>query len=634
MKLLNKNIALAFIFAAFYSCNPLEDTYEELEKSATIDGPEAPVTYTFTSDEYEALADVIRAKGTVEDSVKADFVEDNEVVTNDVEVSGYLEEFVAVKYPQFGVGTAVLVTYNYMDAPVPDYSMYLDAPEYELTEDDYASVNSDVEDAGFFYPSEPAADYLPGILTASVQSAIDGDVYAVSYMASTEDAVLDYSSAGDQTIYTDDLNEGVSNDPVDGYFAQSVSGDQSWVWRAFSDDGYAYMSGFSGGAVPNEDWLVLEDIDLSSHSAATLKLYQAANYLGSGVFGTDLAIKVSTDFDGADVTAATWTDVVPDVWPSGSNWDFVTSSLDLTPFAGQNIDIAFYYHSTADFAAAWELSDITITVPGSGPSLTSKAPVKHIDYYAFNDSEWEKVTYAYTLNAYDYNSMGEASGQPGRFDNFSDDAPAEAYIPKLLSMKFDFPIEGDEYLMVYKFYNGDFTETRATPYTFLSGSWVGSYLDMTTKTDQLKRNATGWVFDPSVEFTMVSADYQMIVDVVKGTHPDLVDDFGTGEFYYGAGAYYENFDLGYTSRWSGDYEQAEYVGLSGAEQEALIIQRMAEGKQVLLEQKYPQASLVEGVQVTYTVNAASYDGTDGEWVTVFELTGVGQFELLEDPTKK
>lgn len=633
MKLLNKYFIPALALFVVFSCNPLEDAYDELDESITLDGPEEPIKYTFTSDEYEGLADFLRSLKTVEDSVKADFVETNEIVTSDVEVSGYLEEFVNDKYPQFGFGTAVLVTYNYMNATVPDYSMYLGAPEYELTEADYDAVSDEVSDAGFFYPSAPASDYIPSILSLSVQNAIDGDTYAISYMASSEDAVLDYSTAGEQEVFAETFDNGTYNSPVDGYFAQSVTGDQSWVWRDYSGDGYAYISGYSGGSQANEDWFVIDNVDLSDYSEASLSVYQACNYLSGGSFGTDIVIKVSSDFNGSDVTAATWTDVTPDVWPSGSDWTFVTSTLDISSFAGQEIAIGFYYRSTTDYAPGWEISGVTVTAPGSGPTLTSKAPVEHVDYYMLSGSDWELVDGVYTLTADDYDGMGTASGQPGRYNNFDGTATPDAYLPAFLNMTIDFPLEGDEYLILYKYYDGS-TSTRATSYTYIGGSWISSYFDVTTKTDQLKRNSSKFVFDPSVEFTMRSSDYQMIVDVVKGTHPDLIDSYGTAEFYYGSGAYYENFDLGYTSRWSGDYEQTEYVSLGSEERVALMIQRMGEGIEVLLKEKYPEAAPIEGVDVTYTVTSDSYDGSDASWVTIFEVSGAAEFTLVEGPTKQ
>lgn len=630
MKLFNKIFLPVVVLAVAFACNPLEDTYNELEVAAEAEGDAGTtLEYTLTSDEYSALADELRALGTVEDSVTADFMEQNELVVSGVEVAGYLEELAAANYPQFNIGTAVKVSYNYYEGAIPDYSAYTSPNTYELVSSDYSAV----EKAGFFYPSMPAEDYLPGILATSVQDALDGDIYAVSYMASSDDPEFDESTAGEQTIFTDDLNSGTADEPVDGYFAQSVTGDQEWVYREFSGDGYAYMSGYSGGAVPNEDWIVLEDVDLSEYSEATMSLYQAANFLGSGVFGTDLAIKVSTDFNGTDVSAATWTDVVPDVWPAGNNWTFVTSTIDLTAFAGQTISIGFYYRSTSDFAAAWELSDITITAPGAGPTLLSEAPIENIDYYMLDGSDWEKVDGVYSLNADDYNAMGEASGLPGRYDNFSDDAPADAYLPKFLNNFVDYPVEGNEIILVYKYFSGG-VQTLASEYTYMAGEWVMNYLETTTKIDQIKKNSTGWAFDPSVVYEMVSADYQTIVDVVKGEYPDLVDDFGTGEFYYGAGSYFVNFDLRASKRTAGgDFYQAEYDGLSAEATKQLIEDRMIEGVIVFLENTFTDATTVEGIDVTYTITFATYDGSNKNWVAVFTVTGPAQFELTEGPTE-
>jgi hypothetical protein len=126
---------------------------------------------------------------------------------------------------------------------------------------------------------------------------------------------------------------------------------------------------------------------------------------------------------------------------------------------------------------------------------------------------------------------------------------------------------------------------------------------------------------------MSSADYQIIVDEVAKTRPELLNSFETAEDYYGADAFFENFDIRVDSR---DTElQPEYAGLSKSEAEALIQERLLEGLDVFLTTKYADAQPVPGIQVLYTVNYATYDGNDGTGSQTFELVGVGEFELIE-----
>lgn len=106
--------------------------------------------------------------------------------------------------------------------------------------------------------------------------------------------------------------------------------------------------------------------------------------------------------------------------------------------------------------------------------------------------------------------------------------------------------------------------------------------------------------------TMVSADYQIIVDEVATMYPELIDTYGTGEFYTGATSYYSNFDLRISKRQG----QADFEGLSDEEAMALIDERVGEGIIMLLKEKFPNSvSEVNGNDVFYIVNYA-YFGND------------------------
>lgn len=638
MKMFKLIFPVLFVLVAAMSCNPLEDTFNDIEE---ITAPSAPIEYTFTTDNYAAVAEELRALKTVEDSLTADYIESSNLITSEVSLGSYLKEFVAAKYPQWGVGTSVLVSYNYTESTTPveiveDFSEYSDAPVYELTADDYEAVG--LERPGFFFPTEPADAYLEDLLLDAIQDAIDGDFYAVTYEESDEDTVYTYFENTDETLIEETYDEN-----IDGYFTQSVNGDQAWKWASYSGDGYAYMSGFSSGAKENEDWLVLSNIDLSDASAANIDIYHAVNYLGDGSFGEHINVLVSSDFDGADVTGATWEAITPDQWPTGTSWTFVNSVFDLTKYSGSTISVAFYYESTLDFAPGWELSEIYLskTIPGEEPVLTSAESKEFTKYFEYNGSSWSAMDNVYVLSADDYNSMGA----PGRYDNFSSSAEPEDYLPAFLTFKYPYAQEGDEYIMVYKYYS-DGVRTIADNYIFSEGEWVSELaaeeIVVTVKTDQVKRNSSGWAFDPSVELTMNSDDYQVIVDYVisnlaSKTSETLVDGYETAEFYYGASAYYVNFDIRATQRTvGGAYEQAEYAGLSSEEVDQLILDRMVEGIDVFLENKYNKATTIEGIDVIYTVTSAYYagDAGSGTHVTVWQVTGPAQFELIEGPTKQ
>ena len=134
-------------------------------------------------------------------------------------------------------------------------------------------------------------------------------------------------------------------------------------------------------------------------------------------------------------------------------------------------------------------------------------------------------------------------GSPGKYDDFSSSDLPKDYLPALLTSKYPLAGEGSEVVVVYKYYEGGLL-TLADRYSFTNGNWVSSYDYVEPKTSQFLYSTDGWVFDPTVNFTMVNADYQLVVDWVKNNiGADKVDSYGTQEFYTGAGSNYNNYDL-------------------------------------------------------------------------------------------
>ncbi|MFV0592308.1 MAG: hypothetical protein ACK5M7_13050 [Draconibacterium sp.] len=247
------------------------------------------------------------------------------------------------------------------------------------------------------------------------------------------------------------------------------------------------------------------------------------------------------------------------------------------------------------------------------------------EYYGFDGSAWEAVEVdlpegvsMYELTADDYDSMGEESGQPGRYNNFDSSTLPENYLPTFLELKFPYAMNGDKMAIIYMFYSGG-TSKRATEYTKTATGWK-AYSSTEARTDQFLKTSDGWLFDPSVIFTMNSEDYQIIVDYVKATYgEEKLDSYGTQEFYFGAGAYYENFDLR-----DGKYDTSFASGLEAAKA------GISEG---LLPNKFPNAvAQVSGVDVMYIVSFATYNGADGAQTYTYQCTKSGpnpEFTFVE-----
>lgn len=254
------------------------------------------------------------------------------------------------------------------------------------------------------------------------------------------------------------------------------------------------------------------------------------------------------------------------------------------------------------------------------------------EYYSFDGSSWTAVEVdlpngvtTYTLSSDDYDSMGEASGKPGKYNNFSSSAEPENYLPAFLSLNFPYAQTGDKIAIIYKYYASGSTNNEAIEYTKTEGGWA-AYESTIEKTDQYVRVSSGWIYDPTVTYTMVAADYQIIVDYVKNNiGSDYVDSYGTAEAYYGTSAYYVEF------RTDNNYiESTKFSSWEEAAMEAI--------GEVFLPAKFPNATAqVDGVDINYVITFAAYNGSMVDYTIKFQCTQSGPnpvFEYVEGPTVK
>lgn len=150
---------------------------------------------------------------------------------------------------------------------------------------------------------------------------------------------------------------------LDPWTQYSVTGDQVWV----SDPSYgAKMSGYSGGAVVNEDWLISPAFDLSGTvTSASVTFDQAINYIEPADFPTNCTFWISTNYTSGAPSTATWTQLTIPTYPASKGWTFVNSGTINAPasaIGNSNVRVAFKYTSDATAAATWEITDFIAMV--------------------------------------------------------------------------------------------------------------------------------------------------------------------------------------------------------------------------------------------------------------------------------
>ncbi|MCR4847839.1 MAG: DUF5689 domain-containing protein [Bacteroidales bacterium] len=130
----------------------------------------------------------------------------------------------------------------------------------------------------------------------------------------------------------------------------------TYVWAHSPDYSCMKASAYVGQAYETESWLVSPYIDLANVNTATLKFDQAVNYAQpQGALSVMITTEYVDTIDGIE-----WEELQLSAWPAGNNWTFVSSTADLTPYAGQRVTIAFKYTSTPNGAATWEVKNFVV----------------------------------------------------------------------------------------------------------------------------------------------------------------------------------------------------------------------------------------------------------------------------------
>ena len=155
--------------------------------------------------------------------------------------------------------------------------------------------------------------------------------------------------------------------PTDAIYAESFTNGQgeftindvelgtlTYVWKHESGQYGTYMkaSGYSGGAVDAESWLISPAISLVGATKPAVSFDHCHKFAGTP--SEELTLWVSEN-DGAD-----WTQLVISTYGTNSDYNFVTNTTDLTAYVGKTIKIAFKYDSTAANAATWEVNNFKV----------------------------------------------------------------------------------------------------------------------------------------------------------------------------------------------------------------------------------------------------------------------------------
>lgn len=570
----------------------------------------ANIVYTLTDADYEAIGGDVAT---------------NKYFSTDNMPDDYLPEWLGDTYYTADAGSSANLTYRFKTI----YPHYQNIPYEILTEDDYTVIYGEgYNNATFLNASNVGRMYR--ILNAKYTEPQTDDLVMVEYEYS-EDGV---PSRGETIASWDfeNLEEG-DIESMDGGWTLSASGD-TWQVKEYSNNKYLQFTANYAEAEA-EAWLVTPGIAINE-TGLNLGWDVCVGYWNANC----LSVLISTDFAG-DVNTATWTDVtaqfnIPQEPTSGYGTMASAGVMSLDDYAGKTIYVAYHYVGNKQTPATttYQIDNIMVANEIAAPVETETRFALY-EYTGNGWYEFENSNHAICLSMADYEEIG---GNPGKYYNFDDNAPAQAYMPQFLAKHAGYALDGDTCTVIFRQYDGG-NQVGNEQYVYHAASNLWQYCDLIREeTRPYGFNGTEWNYNPSVTIILEvgkniaesSTFYQAIVDWVADNYPEYVTSYGNNDYYYGSSAYQNNFDFR-VSAWQG---QGTYPGMGSEELTALMWERLPQSFPHALEVLYPKAAPVEGMDVFYTIQFGIYDGAGTTTYTIqYKVVGQGQFEYVEDSLK-
>lgn len=328
---------------------------------------------------------------------------------------------------------------------------------------------------------------------------------------------------------------------------------------------------------------------------------------------------------------------------------FITKELDLTEltspyitvdwaanyFSGNSVEdylqvlVTTEYDETADFV-----------IDGSKSLKAIDNSETKFAIYSYDGATWSIPSDVLVVNPADYKAMGIST------NSFSSTYKPATYLAKFLATKLPYALESDKAAVVY--YYG--SNIEAAEYEFVNGEWAPTATYVTANGQFVK--ASSWMYDPSVTITLSSdrndatakAFYQAVtdwvwenIDVPNGAvnkGEGYVTTYANNEYYTGSSAYYNNVDW----RAAKAKEQSSaFADMTDDEVLAQMQQNLIETYGKVLGTLYPDANVIDGVDLIYTINFVAYyskenNGTNSNvnYTIKYKCIGKASFEYVAD----
>ena len=632
------------------------DGLDEMAKPQDIKG----IEYTLTPEDYEAiaknktniaLAQELDADKVVEGKPDSTHIKGLKALAGKqmfdevIKAQDFVPALLLEKWYGKDNAAAIKLTYNEAVERPEVLDQLEQAATYTVSGEEYETVWGE-DGIAYFTPKKPFGESAADLLAAKFPEAQEGEFVLANYAYSIVEPGTGGNVEQDPVIFFADFEEFEDKEDPQ-WVQQSTFGSRTWQVRTFSNNMFLQFSAF-GAKEKVETYILTPSIKI--RKGALLSFDAKVRHYN----GQCLSVKVSADYVD-DVTKATWVDITESFSIPTEETDNpeLVGTYDLSKYADKRVVIAFVY-SGDDTEGA---SGVTTTIQLDNIKVSTEAPAGRMlstraaapsainqlaALYQFKAGKWVEYTRALALSADDYAGMG--------IKEFGKNAQPAKYLPKFLNQKYPYVEEGTIRTLVYS-YNG---ALNAAEYQLLGGAW-GAVEAFVPNTIQFTFSDGVWAFNPSTLLLLpaergnaeVSAFYQSIVDWVwenidkkelgltdadKTLEKGYLAKYGNNEYYFGCSAYQNNMDF----RWNKykefpvhGYTKEDGTVMSDSEIKDLVFSRVPEAFKIGLEHKYPDADVIDNMDIIYTVKFVGYNMANFNYTIKFKVVGKGEFEYIE-----
>jgi hypothetical protein len=168
----------------------------------------------------------------------------------------------------------------------------------------------------------------------------------VAFSGCSPEDDIKYSELATYKFYEDfstNVTEATEGQPIaiSGWTNYSEAGTVKWNQGFYNGTKYAEFTAYQSGQASNVGWLITSPINMDTYENEKLVFDVAQAYVSTA--SNSLELLVSTNYDGTNVTSATWSSITFTKPPLDfdTNFDFFSSGIiDLSSYTG-NIYLAF-----------------------------------------------------------------------------------------------------------------------------------------------------------------------------------------------------------------------------------------------------------------------------------------------------